>query len=1134
MKIEKVSFDNINSLGGHFELDLQHSSLTDAGIFVITGPTGVGKTTLLDAMCYAIYGCTARQSRLSARSNEIMTHGARFCRAEAWVEKEGVRYLFTCEQRRKKTRAAGAEPYTTPRRSVSRLEADGRVTLLADKVREVEALAEGMMKFSNFTRCMMLAQGEFARFLRDDAAGRSEALATITGTEIYQRIGETVQGHVAALRAQMQQVALPEVLGEEQRAALDAQLQQAESLCAQHKEALSALEGRLRQRAELARAEELCAACERACRAAEQELHVFVESGRLQGIRRAEAALQLRPLMQAAEQAAEALRQSTQQEQRERDLLAAHGGSAEKAAAEQSEAALAAEEPRLNARLSFLAEQVRPQEERVAEGGIRLQAATQQAATRCTEWQQAAQAVSRAEAAESAARREQEAAEAERRQREGDAPLAESLPAIRERLSDWAACPQVAAELPDDAALADLGAAWQQEHDRLLAGCRREELPIQLARLEYLQAACVRRNEAQARRAEAERAHAAASAALAGLPSVSEAQRDLQAAHARVELALKIQDAGQKLEELYREFCAGHLPCCPCCGSPEPHERPVQPHGALAEARAQEQEAQRELAWRQQRQEEASRALAAAQSTREAAARNLEEAAQNCAQALAAPGWERVPDELAAQVEQLRSAMAGLAALDARRAELDGLEQLAACRAALHAALPTAWAEKPADLAAARALVARLEARWKDWQQAQEKAQKAAQALHLAVELKAQAMEVLAEAQRRHEAAQQARANAQAADAQEREALAQLWQGGPAREAEKAARQQLEDLQKAAADARRLWQQLLREQESHRALLRAAEEQLPGLKAKQEQSAREWAEGCRQHGFADAEDCAAARLSPEDLQELRRQWNDCTKAQHTAEGALRQAAERQAELRAQLTGEESAEELEEQQAACKAALAAQEERAAHLRAEELADEHARRANAEKEAQLADTRCELDRWQRLYEILGNSREGFKKYAQRITFNLLLVQANAQMRRLSDRYVLVQDTEEELGLLVLDRYQDNTRGRSCSNLSGGESFIVSLALALGLSRMAGETRIDTLFLDEGFGTLDEQALENVLDCLQSLREGGKLIGIISHVEALKERIPANIELVPLGASGLSTMAPHAAVVAQPGLG
>ena len=92
----------------------------------------------------------------------------------------------------------------------------------------------------------------------------------------------------------------------------------------------------------------------------------------------------------------------------------------------------------------------------------------------------------------------------------------------------------------------------------------------------------------------------------------------------------------------------------------------------------------------------------------------------------------------------------------------------------------------------------------------------------------------------------------------------------------------------------------------------------------------------------------------------------------------------------------------------------------------------------------------------------------------------------------------------------------RARAASTLSGGEGFQASLALALGLSdvvqRHAGGVRLDTVFVDEGFGSLDQEALDLALGTLEELKQGGRLVGIISHLEEIKQRIPARLEVVP----------------------
>lgn len=154
-----------------------------------------------------------------------------------------------------------------------------------------------------------------------------------------------------------------------------------------------------------------------------------------------------------------------------------------------------------------------------------------------------------------------------------------------------------------------------------------------------------------------------------------------------------------------------------------------------------------------------------------------------------------------------------------------------------------------------------------------------------------------------------------------------------------------------------------------------------------------------------------------------------------------------------------------------------------------------------------------RWKRLHMLIGSADgKKFRNFAQGLTFEMMVHHANRHLNKISDRYILVRDTSQPLDLNVIDTYQAD-EVRTTQNLSGGESFLVSLALALGLSQMASQNiRVDSLFLDEGFGSLDEETLQSALETLGHLRKENKLIGIISHVSALKERIPLQIEVIP----------------------
>ncbi len=176
----------------------------------------------------------------------------------------------------------------------------------------------------------------------------------------------------------------------------------------------------------------------------------------------------------------------------------------------------------------------------------------------------------------------------------------------------------------------------------------------------------------------------------------------------------------------------------------------------------------------------------------------------------------------------------------------------------------------------------------------------------------------------------------------------------------------------------------------------------------------------------------------------------------------------------------------------------------------LGDVEKRQQRERAEAIEAQKR-ECARWDRLHELIGSADgKKYRNFAQGLTFEIMISHANRQLQKMTDRYLLIRDEAQPLELNVIDNYQGG-EVRSTKNLSGGESFIVSLSLALGLSQMASKNvRVDSLFLDEGFGTLDEESLETALETLGSLQQDGKLIGVISHVPALKERIGTQIQI------------------------
>jgi exonuclease SbcC len=159
----------------------------------------------------------------------------------------------------------------------------------------------------------------------------------------------------------------------------------------------------------------------------------------------------------------------------------------------------------------------------------------------------------------------------------------------------------------------------------------------------------------------------------------------------------------------------------------------------------------------------------------------------------------------------------------------------------------------------------------------------------------------------------------------------------------------------------------------------------------------------------------------------------------------------------------------------------------------------------------------NKWAKLNELIGSGDgKKYRNFAQALTFEHLISLSNRQLQKMSDRYLLKRsgDSTNPFELSVIDKFQ-NSEERTAQNLSGGEKFIVSLSLALGLANMAGKNmRIDTMFIDEGFGTLDSDYLDVALNALSNLQSEGKIIGVISHLTELKERISTHIEVVPMG--------------------
>lgn len=181
-------------------------------------------------------------------------------------------------------------------------------------------------------------------------------------------------------------------------------------------------------------------------------------------------------------------------------------------------------------------------------------------------------------------------------------------------------------------------------------------------------------------------------------------------------------------------------------------------------------------------------------------------------------------------------------------------------------------------------------------------------------------------------------------------------------------------------------------------------------------------------------------------------------------------------------------------------------------------------NVVKQQQFADQikqiQSEEHRWNKISSLMGDATgKKFRDLAQQYNLDILIEYANQQLAMLSQRYTLKR-LENSLSLAIVDHDMDGET-RSVSSLSGGESFLTALALSLAIASMAsGTTKIESLFIDEGFGTLDASSLQMVMNALDQLQNQGRKVVLISHIQEMHERIPVQIQVNPIGA-GASTI-------------
>jgi exonuclease SbcC len=1213
MRILQLRFKNLNSLVGEWLIDLSHPAFLADGIFAITGPTGAGKSTILDAICLALYGRTPRLRNISKSSNEIMSRQTGECFSEVIFETNAGQYRCHWSQHRARKKAEGE--LQSPKHEI----ADGiSGQIIEAKIRGVAEQIEKAtgMDFDRFTRSMLLAQGGFAAFLQADADQRAPILEQITGTEIYSHISVKVHEHRVAENKQLDllqaELAGMQVLSLEQEQQLTADL--AEKMksdvalnadLTQKNKAITWLEGMANTQADLVKLSEQ-----------QQDLVIRQKEFQpeLDKLEQAKLALEL-----SADYAGfNALRNEQQRSQQE---LTNRQQALPEMDLQYTQAIQG-----LNTATSTLelkkTEQTHTQIvlRKVRELDFKIQEKQHPI-------QSVHDAISHLKQQLNTFRGQQNQDSHERdknqikltgvidllAKHQADEGLIEQLANIEHKfhlLRSYDDQQQrKTTELADaERNKQETAQAWQAQSSLLQQ--HQHEFELIQSSVTQLQHNLVQTLDKRSLKdwrlelaslTERQAQLAQGQTSLQTLARFSDEQKELiqqdiilnvdqthlnqqitdknthnQALEREIEL-LETQHLLQKKIESYEE-ARQHLhddEPCPLCGSEEhPYAQGNIPAldetlnslnavksdlklntESLAQLRIKLAENKKDLIQNGKQQSETGNNITKEQSLLTQYCSLL--AVEGDVTYLQLTQWQHDNDTRLIQLrsivfdvenieQQLVNEREGL---DKKRAELSELDKslqvinhnkLIAEQAVERVAkeLASATAQLSAAQQATLDEVAiygvknlQLESlddtfhtlseqrdKWREWQQDKAKLEplianfisqikhRADQLISIESELKVQQPLMIQLTSELNEL-RQARVTLFAdknPDSVERDLVRIVEQTEISLdEARRLAKEVETALNKLQHDIETLTKAIARRSEPLKQAELAFNQRLIKV------------------GFNNEEAYKAACLSDDERKALQQQ-DQLLKNDKTALMArLQDKTTHLASERTKHITDQPLDLLKSEQHQLVANLNVLKEEIGAIRQKLNDNDTIRVKQKSRLEQVEAQQRECVRWNTLHELIGSADgKKYRNFAQGLTFEMMIGHANRQLQKMTDRYLLIRDETQPLELNVVDNYQAG-KTRSTKNLSGGESFIVSLALALGLSQMASKNvRVDSLFLDEGFGTLDEEALDTALETLSGLQQEGKLIGVISHVQVLKERISTQIEISPTS-GGRSTI-------------
>jgi len=1239
MKILSLRFKNLNSLKGQWKIDFQDQAFQDNALFVITGQTGAGKSTILDAICLALYQQTPRLDKLTQSKNELMTRGCGDCLAEVEFAVKSKAYRVYWSQKRARGQADGN--LQAPICELAEL--GGKV--LASKSSEVLKLVTELtgLDFSRFTKSMLLAQGGFAAFLNASSGERAELLEELTGTEIYCEISQYVyqqnkqiQNELALLTEQSKVLSL---LDEEQRATLEAEIttltQQQQALTKEHK-ALDTAFNWLQQTQKLSTDIE---AQTQVVSKIKQEQHHFESQEKV--LEKAEKAAKLTPLFDSKQQAA------TQHEKVKQQLLEieqkrnANKTLMQEAVTDQTQkkTLLQSQQEKTAQTLEAINNVLTPLNLSIAEKQSQSQQLTQQQREKSAIVEQEKQTLAEQQQQITDHQQQLQTLQLTLQSRAYIPAMSEKLATISLQLNQLGEMQEkqtilaqavTAIKYKQSEAIKSNQHA-QQAMTSLMEKVEPLELKLQQAKtdiqnvLSLLPGASVDTASVELKQLQTQLEQCQSVLPLVDkldritvdLSKITDNKTHLETTlHADNEQLLVWKSQGQQLAEevknteklLEQDQIIQNLTAlqmkveenepCPLCGSLEHpalvnYEKIDTSHHQsrlnklqqqLLEARNRYSELNGQLKSKQQQLQQVQSSLEALLSEKEGLfqqwsnhqylktqeytaqsntllleqkqsltlqiqsltqkiedVRTLEQSQSEQANQLQLLSVEKnnllltqqqnthTQDSLTEQFDALSADAAQMTSkVDAiKQAIVASLPDSTQCSTSSYTSFlsPEVIFEQPEQwLTQATQQVTDYQQQLTQEQQLQQKLNELSQQHTLAQQVMQQKSELLQQVTAQlHALTEQINSAQQQRKTQFGDASSQQLR--------EQAQLQLTQCQAQLEKATSAYQALSATEQA----LQGENAQLVALE--QEYSAHlnhaetQFSQALGASLFADQNEYLNACLTQDEMQsliDLRLQLQQqlltettrlqTLESQLTAQQALQLTALDLPQATQALSESEQKIAQHQQAYASKLGLLQADDNAKVKQQNLLKEQQQKQENAQH-------------WAMLNQLIGQADGAkFRTFAQGVTLDNLVYLANKEMATLHQRYQLQRNVDQPLALQVIDLWQANAV-RDVKTLSGGESFLVSLGLALALSNLVShKTQIDSLFLDEGFGTLDGNTLEVALEALERLNATGKMIGIISHVDALKERIHHQIHVKKGASAGFSQLAAQYQVTEQ----